>query len=86
MDKDELMWAIGILFSIIFFVVMPIILVKLSRFDTRAPHSEELGPEDIGIADLESISPEVQAALRQYSTHRISRAEFLEVAQRARSA
>ncbi len=85
MDKDVVMWTIGIVFSIVFFVVMPILLVYLSRHDTRATHATEPGSEDIAVGDLENPDPEVQAALREYSVHRISRAEFLEVAQKARS-
>lgn len=85
MDKDVLMWIIGVTFSIVFFVLMPLLLVTLSRHDRRAEGSTELGSEDIGISDLENTAPEVQAALREYSVHRISRAEFLEVAQKARS-
>lgn len=85
MEKDALMYTVGTAFTIIFFVLMPWLLVALSRHDRRAQDSTELGPEDIGISDLESTSPDVQAALREYSMHRISRAEFMTVAQKARS-
>lgn len=85
MDKDAVMFLIGSVFAIIFFVLMPILLIALSRHDFRADDSEHLGPTDFTTSDFENMSSEVQSALIDFSTKRITPTEFNDVVRRSRT-
>ena len=85
MDKDVLMFLIGGVAAVIFFVALPTLIAALSRFDHRAEDAEHLGPDDFLESDLNGLSGEVQAALVEFSVKHISQEEFNDVLMKART-
>ncbi len=85
MDKDVLMFLIGGVLALIFFVALPTLLVILSRHDLHADDSQHLGPTDFNESDFENMSSVVEAALVDFSVKRIDQAELSEVLRKART-
>lgn len=85
MDKDVVMYLIGGVFAVAFFVWLPVLLVILSRNDFRAEDTEHLGPDDFGEKDFENMTGVVEAAIVDFSVKRIDQSELSEVLRKART-